>query len=154
MNAVCHRCGGTKAGIFQACESCGFVPLDQERALAWLFSKAHLNDEELMLAAQRIRNGEVPEPGKHLLHFAQARTGEQQRDHAGDKAFTTRTLIAIGAMDLLLTPLAGFAIWWGHRIDRPTAAAQALRITLPIAAALGALWFCLVAFRLFSYSSS
>jgi hypothetical protein len=154
MNAVCHRCGGTKSGTFLACESCGFIPREQDRALAWLFSKAHLNEDDLILAAERIRNGEMPEPGKHLLNRARAKTGEQQRIDSTDKPFTTRTLVAIGAMDLLLTPLAGFAIWWGHRHEKPTAAAQALRITLPIAAALGALWFCLVAFRLFGYSSS
>ena len=154
MKAVCHRCGGTKAGTFLACDTCGFVPREQDRAVAWLFSTSHLDKDELTLAAERIRNGELPDPGKHLLNLARARTGEQLRNEAIDRPFTTQTLIAIGAMDLFLTPLAGFAIWWGHRHERPRAAAQALRITLPIAAALGALWFCLVAFRLFSYSSA
>jgi hypothetical protein len=96
----------------------------------------------------------MPDPNRHLMNHARAKIGDPKRSDASNTPFSTSTLVAIGAMDLLLTPLAGFAIWWGHRFDRPRAAAQALRITLPIAAALGALWVGLVALRLFAYSSS
>jgi len=148
MNAACHRCGGAKAGPFLPCPECGHTPSAPDRALSWLFSSFHLNIDELRLAAQRVRAGEIPDPGSALLTHA-----SQQINHRGHmdlRPLSPKILIGIGVGSLLLTPLMGFAVWWGLRNDRPVAAGQVIRITTPIAAAMGALWVGIVALRLFS----
>jgi len=116
--------------------------------LAWLFSSFHLDAAELKLAAQRIRAGENPDPGSTLL--AQASQEINHRGHMDLRPLSSKALIGVGIGSLLLTPLMGFAVWWGLRSDRPVAAGQAIRITTPIAAALGALWIGIIALRLFS----
>jgi hypothetical protein len=52
--------------------------------------------------------------------------------------------LALGVANLLLTPLAGLAIWWGLRGERPGAARQALQITIPIGVATTLAWVALL----------
>ncbi len=146
MRAVCHRCGGVKAGPAQSCPGCRYTPKDSAMSVAWLFSSAHLNPEELREAAERIINGEQPDPSPVQLAVAAKHT--QARRHQNDTSLSTGQLIAIGAGALLLTPLSGFAVWWGLKNHRPLAANSALRVTLPIASALGAIWLGVIAMRL------
>ena len=144
MNAVCHRCGGEKAGPLVQCGLCNFAPSGSERATAWLFSSAHLSPDELRLAGSRVRNGELPDPSAALKALAfphiQPRTDAQP--------LTRREQAAIAALNVVLTPLAGLAIWWGLHEERPRAARQALRVSVPVAVAMGALWTALIASRL------
>ena len=146
MNATCHRCGGAKSGPFLPCPECKHTPSREGRAIAWLFSSAHLNPEELKLAAERVRSGEVPDPNSILI--ARSRQEISRAGSADRRPLSGTALIGIGVGSLLLTPLAGFAVWWGLRKERPKAAAQALRITAPIAAAIGALWIGIIGLRL------
>jgi len=148
MKAVCHRCGGDKQGPFVPCRGCAFVPQKEERLTAWLFSLHHLDEVELDEAAARVRQGGLPDPSKKLKNAARKEMGAAPLPDGAQMPFTTATLMGIAFANLLLTPLAGFAYWLGLRKERPVAAAQALRITLPIGFALGALWVGMVALRL------
>ncbi len=112
--------------------------------MAWLFSRAHLDPEELRLAGQRVQAGEVPDPAPALRAFAE----KKLQPDAGDQPFTRNELIGIGMANLILTPLAGLAVWWGLQTRRPEAARQALRITVPIGLTLAVLWLSLIATRL------
>jgi hypothetical protein len=100
----------------------------------------------MALAAQRIIDGERPDPAPGLLNTA--RQHVDARNTKEDTPLSNRSLLAIGAGSLLLTPLTGFAVWWGLRTQRPRAAAAALRVTTPIAVALGVGWLGVVALRL------
>ena len=150
MRAACHRCGGEKTGPFVPCKSCGFVPVGVDRPTAWLFSLDNLDEAELAEAAERIRQGERPDPGRALQSEARREMGAAPLPDSTQVPFPTPHLMGIAAANLFLTPMAGFAFWMGLREERPVAAAQALRITLPIAFALGALWLGMVAMRLLS----
>jgi len=126
------------------------VPQGEERPTAWLFSLHHISETDLQEAAERIRDGERPDPGQELHAGAKRQMGAAPLTDDAHGPMPTAHLIGIAAANLLLTPLAGFAFWIGHRNERPVAAAQALRITLPIAFALGALWVGMVAMRMLS----
>ena len=148
MTSVCHRCGGAKSGPFVPCKSCDFVPQGEDRATAWLFSLHNLDEDELAEAAERIQNGERPDPSTPLRTAARKQMGAVPLPDGAQSPMPNVQLVGIAAANLLLTPLAGFAYWVGLRTERPVAAAQALRITLPIAFALGALWVGMVVMRL------
>ena len=148
MKAVCHRCGGIKAGPFLPCPDCLHTPRDGDRALAWLFSSAHLSADELELAAKRIQAGEQPEPSKRLLAHAAA---NMSSGRAGSGTpLSHREVLAIGLGSVVLTPLVGLSVWWGYRTVRPVAARQALKVTIPVGVALGVLWLSVIALRLLS----
>ena len=146
MKAVCHRCGGIKAGPFLPCPDCLHTPRDDDRALAWLFSSAHLSADELALAAHRIQAGEQPEPPPRLIEHAKANIASGRA--GGGTPLSQRQVLALGVGSLVLTPLVGLSVWWGFRTVRPVAARQALRITVPIGAVMGALWLSVIALRL------
>jgi len=148
MNSVCHRCGGKKAGAFLPCPGCKYTPKATDRTVAWLFSGEHLSGEELEEAAQRLQRGEQPDPSDGLLASAQKQIRTLAQRQTTDIKMAAGPLIGIGLLSLLLTPLTGFALWWGYRVERPTAAAQVLRITWPIAIALSCLWLSVVTIRL------
>lgn len=150
MKSICHRCGGKKAGAFLPCPGCSYTPKATDRAVAWLFSSDHLSGQELEEAAARIQQGEQPDPAERLLVKAREQIRLSAQKQATDQALTSRSLAGIGLMSLLLTPMAGFALWWGYRVERPTAASQILRITWPIAIALSILWLGVVTVRLLS----
>lgn len=142
--AICHRCGGPKRGPYVPCKACGFVPTGRERQVAWLFSEHHLSPEELDEAARRLRGGERPDPPRALLETARVGMGAAA---AGDEggALRNHELLALTLGNLLLTPLVGFATWWGLSEERPVASAQALRVTVPVAGALALAWGVLLA---------
>ena len=70
VRAVCHRCGGPKRGPFVPCKTCEFVPLGEDRPIAWLFGLDYLTEEEMLAAGERIRGGEVPDPSSALRELA------------------------------------------------------------------------------------
>lgn len=120
-----------------------------DREIAWLFSNEHLSDSELHEAASRIKNGEQPEPPEKLLQIARNTIRQNTLRQTTDLRLKQHDLVRIAAMCLLLTPLAGFAYWWGYRAERPTAAKQVLRITWPIAIGFLVLWSTIIGLRLF-----
>ena len=131
------------------CKACGFIPLGDERPVAWLFGDDYLSEEELAEAAERIRGGELPDPGRALQQMAReamgaVRIGEDQKPLVGWE------LLAIAVVNLLLTPLFGLAIWYGLREERPVAARQAARMTAPIAVALGLVWGAVLVMKVVS----
>ena len=144
MNAVCHRCGGAKAGPLLPCPNCKITPKGADRAVAWLFSLSHLDEHELDLAGQRIREGEIPDPPASLRTLALQHIGMD----FDDTPLNQRDRIRLIAANVVLTPLVGLAVWWGLSGSRPTAAKQALHITVPIAAAFALVWLGLIATRL------
>lgn len=143
--AICHRCGGDKRGPLVPCKTCGFTPTSDERPVAWLFSAHHLDTDELLEAARRVRSGDRPEPSKALREEARVGMGAAPLTDAAKEPLRPSTLLLIGLGNLLLTPLAGYAVWFGLREERPRAARQALTLTLPISAALGLAWVVFVA---------
>ena len=143
--AVCHRCGGAKRGPFVPCKACGFTPVGAERQVAWLFSEHHLGPEELALAARRLRSGERPEPPRALLETARQRMGAAPLTTEASQPLTHRQVLALTAANVLLTPLAGLAVWWGLQQERPVASRQALRVTLPVVLVATVAWGALIA---------
>lgn len=125
------------------------MPVGPERAVAWLFSLEHLSFDELQHAAARVRRGERPEPSSSLQEQARQAMGAQQLPltDEGRRPLSPGTLVAISAANLLLTPLAGFAVWAGLRDGRPRAARQALLVTLPVACLLAVAWVLVGLFR-------
>jgi hypothetical protein len=138
--AVCHRCGADKAGPFVPCKACGFTPTGDDRAIAWLFSTHHLTEDELEGARAKVRNGLRPDPSRALKDAARHQMGAAPLDEEARQPFPASTLALIGLADVLLTPLAGYAVWLGLRAKRPRAARQALLVTVPISIALLVLW--------------
>ncbi len=138
--AVCHRCGSPKLGPFVPCKACGFVPVKEARAVAWLFSAHHLNSEELSEAARRIREGDAPDPSRALRSFAQREMGAVANDNVDLPLFSTRSIVGLVAANLLLTPLVGVAYWFGLRERKPLAARQAARWTLFSMGVLAIVW--------------
>ena len=120
-----------------------------DRPVAWLFSNEHLSQEELREAGQRIQAGEQPDPSEKLLNKAREEIRKQALTQTTDQAMTPSALVGVGALSIFLTPLAGFAFWWGYRTERPTAAVQILRTTWPIAIGFLILWGSVIANRLF-----
>ena len=146
MRAACHRCGGIKAGPFLPCPDCHHTPRADDRAIAWLFSSAHLSPEELVEAAKRSQAGEQPPPSRRLIAYAATHAAAGRA--GGGAPMTPRQLLAVGIGSVALTPLVGLSVWWGYRATRPAAARQALRISIPIAAVMAVLWLSVIALRL------
>jgi len=138
--AVCHRCGADKAGPFVPCKACGFTPTGDDRAIAWLFSTHHLTEADLETARTRVLNGVRPDPSKALKDAARLQMGAAPLDEEARRPFPPSTLALLALADLLLTPLAGYAVWLGLRTKRPRAARQALFVTLPISLVMLVLW--------------
>jgi hypothetical protein len=139
-SAVCHRCGADKAGPFVPCKACGFTPTGDDRAIAWLFSTHHLTEAELEVARARVLNGVRPDPSKALKDAARDQMGAAPLDEEARRPFPPSTLALLALVDVVLTPLAGYAVWLGLRTKRPRAAKQALFVTLPISIVLLVLW--------------
>ncbi len=140
VRALCHRCGAEKGGPLVPCKGCGFTPTGEERPIAWLFSAHHLTGEELDHAAARVKAGERPEPGRALRDDARRAMGAAPLTDAAKAPLGAGWLLVLGLANLLLTPMAGLAVWFGLREERPRAARQALVVTLPISAALAVAW--------------
>lgn len=142
--AICHRCAGPKKGPFVPCKSCGFVPTGEHRQVAWLFSRDHLDEDELDEAARRVREGALPEPPRELLEHARESMGAKPLDQEALRPLSSSQLAGLALADVLLTPLVGYALWFGLREERPVAARQALRITVPVTVGLGLVWLSVV----------
>ena len=140
MNAACHRCGGEKGGPFVPCKSCGFTPLHDDRSVAWLFSIHHLTEAELQDASERIRRGDVPDPSQELRDQAREAMGAAPLPDTARVPLKRGELVGLGLTNLLLTPLAGYAVWFGLRKSRPRAAQQALMLTVPMSLLLTLVW--------------
>ena len=127
------------------CKTCSFTPTGDERPVAWLFSAHHLAVDELLEAAKRVRAGDRPEPSKALRGQARVGMGAAPLTDTAKEPLGTNSLLMLGLGNLLLTPLAGYAVWFGLREERPRAARQALLLTLPMSAALAIAWVMFVA---------
>jgi hypothetical protein len=145
LRASCHGCGAAKKAPLIPCKACGFVPSGDERATAWLFSREYLDANELAESARRIVSGQVADPSAALQFMAKDAMGALPFEPTTDLPLTPRELWVLSMANLVLTPLTGLAVWHGFQTDRPRAAAQAMRITLPIALALGLVWIILIA---------
>jgi hypothetical protein len=127
------------------CKACGYTPAGAERHVAWLFSEHHLVPDELAEAARRLRSGDRPDPPRALLETARIRMGAAPLTSDARRPLDTRQILLLSAVNVALTPLAGLAVWWGLAPERPLAARQALRITLPVLVGAGILWVVLLA---------
>ncbi len=116
--------------------------------MAWLFSSEHLSPEEMQEASERIKNGELPEPTEKLLQMAQEAIRKNVIRQTTDRPLHRGEVLGIAATCLFLTPLAGFAYWWGFRAERPRAAKQVLWVTWPLTGAFTLLWSSIIVFRL------
>ena len=143
IKAVCHRCGGPKMGPFVPCKTCEFVPVGEDRPIAWLFGLDHLTEEEMAEAGQRICGGEVPDPSSALRELAREGMGAIPLSSTQLKPLTNWQLLWLSVGNLVLTPLIGGAMWFGMREDRPVAAAQVARLTIPVGLGLSIMWMVL-----------
>ena len=128
IGAVCVRCGGGRRHDDQVCPSCGHVPTDEGRLVAWLLSSENLGTEELLATQARIRAGEIIRPSARMLEKARRSLGWH---FATDVGLSTRERLGLLATSLFLTPLVGWVlfVWWWK--VRPRAAIQALALSLP-----------------------
>lgn len=126
--AVCVRCGGERQDFDQVCPSCGHVPTDEGRLVAWLLSSENLGADELRDAQVRIRAGEVIRPSARMLEKARRSLGWH---FTTDVGMSTPERLGLLATSLFLTPLVGWVlfVWW-YKV-RPRAAIQALALSLP-----------------------
>lgn len=145
MTAVCHRCGGDKAAALDDCPACGHRPIGADRELAWLFSDRHLNAAELAEASRRITAGDRPEPSPTQRRLARRALARVDQDPM--PPLSRGQVAALVAGCALLTPLVGWAVWFGLLTDRPRAARQALAVALPTTALFGLAWVGMLAFR-------
>ena len=70
--------------------------------------------------------------------------GAKPLDQDALRPLSSTQMLALAVADVVLTPLLGFAIWFGLRDERPVAARQSLRITLPVSVGLGIVWLSMV----------
>ena len=127
--AICHRCGAPKKGPFVPCKSCDFVPQGDERAVAWLFGRDHLSEDDMTEAAARVRAGEIPDPSMALCEMAREAMGAISLSQLQKRSLTTKQVASLLTVQVLFTPLIGLAVWYGMRTERPVAAHQSLQIT-------------------------
>ena len=104
VRAVCHRCGGPKQGPFVPCKTCSFVPLGEERPIAWLFGLDYLTEEEMLQAGERVRGGEGPDPSSALRELARERMGALPLSSAQLKPLSNWQLLGLSVGNLVLTP--------------------------------------------------
>lgn len=149
LPAICHHCGAEKRGPLVPCKACGFTPTGEERPVAWLFSAHHLDTDELKEAARRIREGERPDPSRELRARAREAMGARPVVDIAVEPLGTARLLWLSLANLLLTPLAGYAVWYGLHEERPYAARQALRVTLPASIGFAILWVIVISGGLF-----
>ncbi len=140
--AVCARCGGLRPDLRAACPDCGHAPDASELPLAWLLSERWLGEAELLETARRISAGQRPDPDPRLLAKARAALDEARVGQGPGLGNGGRAAVLLG--DVLLTPLIGYALWFGLRQERPVAAREALLLTLPVTLALGLAWLGVV----------
>jgi hypothetical protein len=140
LPAVCHRCGSDKLGALVPCKTCGYVPSGADRTVAWLFSEHHLSGPELVAAAERVRAGERPEPSRALREQARLAMGAAPTLERAAQPLSLSHKLLIFFANLLLTTLAGYAVWFGLRESRPRAAREALLLTVPLSALFSLLW--------------
>jgi len=126
--AVCFRCGATRALYGEVCAGCGFQPRDEGLLVAWLFSSDYLDGEQLKEAQQRIETGEQPSPGVQSLQVARRALGATLQT---DPGLPLAQLLGLLVLSLLLTPLVSWVLWWHARLSQPRVAFQAFAIALP-----------------------
>ncbi|MBN2799968.1 MAG: hypothetical protein JXX28_12550 [Deltaproteobacteria bacterium] len=131
LHAICLRCGGPKGALGEVCPSCGHRPEGEGLHVAWLLSDQHLDQVGLALASQRIRDGELVQPSAQLLQTARRAL---RADLATDPGLTAGDWAKVTLGVALLSPLLGYALWFGWRERRPRAARQALWLAIPMSA--------------------
>ena len=60
------------------------------------------------------------------------------------KPLSNWQLLGLSVGNLVLTPLIGGALWYGMPEDRPVAAGQVARLTVPVIAGLTLMWIVLL----------
>ena len=76
--------------------------------------------------------------------MARTEMGAVPASSAAMRPLTLGQLLSLSMANLLVTPLAGLAIWYGLRASRPVAARQAARVTIPVAVGLLVFWSSLL----------
>lgn len=126
--AICTRCGAEKDLPLGRCGACGSVPEGEERLVALVCSSRVSEEDVLRTAQQRIRRGEVLRPTSAILERARRLISGAPEEQT---TLGARQLAALAAVNLLATPLVGYAMWYRYRNDRGPAARQALLVTVP-----------------------
>lgn len=138
MIAICVRCGADKELPLARCPACAAVPTGEERALSVLASGRMLEEGELREVQRRIRAGEPLRPPRARLEAAQRLLAGGAR--VEPFSFTARQAVGLVAANVLLTPLLGYAVWYGVRHRPGLGARQALWLTVPVSIALAVAW--------------
>ncbi len=131
-----------------SCPACGHRPVGEERYTAWLLSSSHLEEDELTAAAARIVAGQPLRPTPDQLARARAALNPVLEDRveppSPDQGLRPKAMALFLAVNLIFTPLFGFAAWWSWRTRRPQMARDALRVTLPVSALFGLAWLAMM----------
>lgn len=126
--AICACCGAEKDLPLGRCPGCGHLPAGEEREVALVCSTRVLDVAALRTAQERIRRGEPVRPTAALR-------GRAREILSGVPIARTRLsagqLLALATVNLVLTPLVGYAVWWWRRHDQGPAGKQALVVTIP-----------------------
>ena len=147
--AICQQCGAHKRAPLIPCKHCQFVPSGDDRAIAWLLSREYLNENELSEAARRItEEKQRPDPSKALIYRAKDSMGALDFEQSQNRPLSNQEMWALGLANVLLTPLTGLAVWHGLQEERPKAANQAFKITVPIAVTLALFWVGIIGHQL------
>ncbi len=120
--------------------------------MAYLLSSHHLGEADLDDASLRIQRGESPDPPEHLLKLARSQLtasrsvlpAPQDPQPRERKGLSREEIWLLVLANLALTPLVGFAVWWGWRLRHPRAARQVLWATLTVAMALAVAWAAMI----------
>jgi hypothetical protein len=109
------------------------APTGPEREDALLCSTAFLTPDQLRGLQARIRRGEPLQPSAALRRAARDRLTAAPPEPA---ALSNAQLAALGAANLLFTPLLGWAVWFRYRARPGPGGTQALLVTLPVSLVL------------------
>lgn len=134
--AICARCGAEKELPLARC-ACGHVPVGEERVLAIVCSNRILDATGLREASLRIRGGELVNPSTAMLDRARALLAGRVEEPV---ALSPRGQIGLVALNVLVTPAIGWAIWFRWRARPGPGGRQVLAATLPLSVAFGAAW--------------
>lgn len=124
--AVCHWCAEEKTRSFVVCRSCGEMPSEEQRIVAWLLSDAYLTETELSEAQERLKKGHQLAPTEGARRIAQRALG---LNIEADRYTMTQSM-GLLLLCIIFSSVLGIGLWWSKRLYRPIKARQLIGISI------------------------